>query len=30
MGYFVKWKGYAEEHNSWVDEQDAGCVACYG
>ncbi|KIJ20573.1 hypothetical protein PAXINDRAFT_106179 [Paxillus involutus ATCC 200175] len=24
MGYFVKWKGYEEEHNSWVDEQDAG------
>ncbi|KAF9219710.1 hypothetical protein BS17DRAFT_740146 [Gyrodon lividus] len=24
MGYFVKWKGYAAEHNSWVDEQDAG------
>lgn len=26
MGYFVKWKGYGEEHNSWVDEHDAGCV----
>ncbi|CCM02567.1 uncharacterized protein FIBRA_04670 [Fibroporia radiculosa] len=24
MGYLVKWKGYGEEHNSWVDEQDAG------
>ncbi|KAG9309901.1 hypothetical protein JVU11DRAFT_9933 [Chiua virens] len=24
MGYFVKWRGYEEEHNSWVDEQDAG------
>ncbi|KAH0836474.1 hypothetical protein J3R83DRAFT_8083 [Lanmaoa asiatica] len=23
MGYFVKWKGYAEEHNSWVEERDA-------
>lgn len=26
MGYFVKWKNYGEEHNSWVDEEDAGCV----
>lgn len=26
MGYLVKWKNYAEEHNSWVDERDAGCV----
>ncbi|KAF8141912.1 hypothetical protein EV363DRAFT_1425922 [Boletus edulis] len=24
MGYFVKWKGYDEQHNSWVDERDAG------
>ncbi|KIJ65210.1 hypothetical protein HYDPIDRAFT_89232 [Hydnomerulius pinastri MD-312] len=24
MGYFVKWKNYPEEHNSWVDERDAG------
>jgi len=24
MGYFVRWKGYGEEENSWVDEQDAG------
>ncbi|KAF5316084.1 hypothetical protein D9619_006581 [Psilocybe cf. subviscida] len=23
MGYFVKWKGYDETENSWVDEQDA-------
>ncbi|KIM44816.1 hypothetical protein M413DRAFT_442783 [Hebeloma cylindrosporum] len=23
MGYFVKWKGYGSEENSWVDEQDA-------
>ena len=26
MGYLVKWKGYEEEHNSWVDAEDAGCV----
>ncbi|KAF8552863.1 hypothetical protein OG21DRAFT_1498097 [Imleria badia] len=24
MGYFVKWKNYGQEHNSWVDERDAG------
>jgi len=24
IGYFVKWKGYGESENSWVDEQDAG------
>ncbi|KAH7885767.1 hypothetical protein F5I97DRAFT_1809283 [Phlebopus sp. FC_14] len=24
FGYFVKWKGYGPEHNSWVDEDDAG------
>ncbi|KAI0766673.1 hypothetical protein BD413DRAFT_149764 [Trametes elegans] len=24
IGYLVKWKGYGEEHNSWVDEDDAG------
>ncbi|KAJ6485619.1 hypothetical protein C8R45DRAFT_997222 [Mycena sanguinolenta] len=24
MGYFVKWVGYGPEHNSWVDEDDAG------
>ncbi|PFH51006.1 hypothetical protein AMATHDRAFT_59907 [Amanita thiersii Skay4041] len=24
MGYFVKWKGYGDEDNSWVDQQDAG------
>jgi len=23
-GYFVKWKGYGEAENSWVDEKDAG------
>jgi len=22
--YFVKWKGYDEKHNSWVEEDDAG------
>ncbi|KAL0955161.1 hypothetical protein HGRIS_004070 [Hohenbuehelia grisea] len=24
IGYHVKWKGYGPEHNSWVDEKDAG------
>lgn len=24
IGYFVKWKGYPDEENSWVDERDAG------
>lgn len=24
IGYFVKWKGYDESENSWVDEKDAG------
>ncbi|KAG5643804.1 hypothetical protein DXG03_009627 [Asterophora parasitica] len=24
IGYFVKWKGYDETENSWVDENDAG------
>ncbi|KAJ7230494.1 hypothetical protein GGX14DRAFT_410951 [Mycena pura] len=24
LGYFVKWKGYESEHNSWVREEDAG------
>ncbi|KJA25706.1 hypothetical protein HYPSUDRAFT_37143 [Hypholoma sublateritium FD-334 SS-4] len=24
MGYFVKWKGYSHNDNSWVDELDAG------
>ncbi|KAI0323571.1 hypothetical protein GY45DRAFT_1376228 [Cubamyces sp. BRFM 1775] len=23
VSYLVKWKGYGEEHNSWVDEKDA-------
>lgn len=23
LGYLVKWKGYGEEHNSWVREDDA-------
>jgi len=24
IGYLVKWKGYPNEENSWVDERDAG------
>ncbi|KAF8880196.1 hypothetical protein BD779DRAFT_1627750 [Infundibulicybe gibba] len=24
IGYFVKWKGYPDSENSWVDELDAG------
>jgi len=24
MGYLVKWRGYGDQHNSWVDERDAG------
>jgi len=24
--YLVGWKGYTAEHNSWVDEGDAGYV----
>ncbi|KAH6916265.1 hypothetical protein BKA70DRAFT_1368469 [Coprinopsis sp. MPI-PUGE-AT-0042] len=24
IGYFVKWKGYGSDENSWVDENDAG------
>jgi hypothetical protein len=27
MAYFVKWKGYDEAENSWIDEDDAGCVS---
>ncbi|KAF9499541.1 hypothetical protein BDN71DRAFT_1441670 [Pleurotus eryngii] len=27
VGYLVKWKGYSSEHNSWVDERDAGNAA---
>lgn len=23
--YFVKWRGYTESHNSWVDAKDASC-----
>lgn len=26
MGYLVKWRGYADQHNSWVDETDAAFV----
>jgi len=26
MGYLVKWRGYEEEHNSWVDADDAEYV----
>ena len=26
MAYLVKWKGYGEEHNSYVTEEDAGYV----
>lgn len=24
VGFFVKWKGYGDNENSWVDENDAG------
>ncbi|KAI9510022.1 hypothetical protein F5148DRAFT_658652 [Russula earlei] len=24
IGYLVKWKGYTDDENSWVDERDAG------
>jgi hypothetical protein len=24
--YLVSWKGYTADHNSWVDENDAGYV----
>lgn len=24
MGYYVRWKGYGKNENSWVDEIDAG------
>lgn len=27
IGYFVKWKGYGQEDNSWVNEDDAGYVS---
>jgi hypothetical protein len=23
IGYLVRWKGYPDEENSWVDERDA-------
>lgn len=26
LGYYVKWKGYEEQHNSWVSEEDASYV----
>jgi len=26
FGYFVKWKGYNSDDNSWVHEDDAGYV----
>lgn len=26
LGYLVKWKGYGDEHNSWVSQDDAACV----
>lgn len=29
MGYWVKWKDYGEEENSWVNEDDIGCVLLF-